>query len=153
MDFYFNAEHPKDVLLFYIATQPRPGDEERVGTLLDAMAVERDWIIEPPRFVHQTEEVVDPRTGEPVATLGGFHEIYSAHPPWRDVLPSTIDARHHDECVLIVSRLADLSRTDGFVFHFEFNGEMVGAIEGGRPDERLADQFLGSWKRGLRRET
>lgn len=149
MVLYFNTEHPKDVLLFYVADQPDENAAQAVGQMLDQMAGEREWVIQPPLFVHQTEDVTDPQTGQPVITVGGVLEFYTAHGPWRERLPREVDEAHFHECRLLADRLCELSRRDGLSFHFEFHGEIIGSIENGRPDERLDRQFLGSWGAAL----
>jgi hypothetical protein len=145
MVFYWNSEHPKDVLLFYVAGRADESLVRSVGEMIDRLAQERAWVISPPYFVDQEEEMIDPETGRPVRTVGGLLEMYTAHGEWRRELPAEVDAAHFEECQSVVSRVADLSRASGAEFHFEFQGELVGVIQGGEADERLAEQFLGTW--------
>jgi hypothetical protein len=145
MVFYFHSEHPKDVLLFYVAGRADESLVAELGQRLDALASARAWVIHPPLFVHQEEEMLDPQTQLPVVTVGGLLEFYSAHGPWRSELPPEVDEAHYDECRLVVEELAQFSRQTGAEFHFEFQGEMVGSIQGGEIDEPLGEQFLGSW--------
>lgn len=149
MVFYVNSEHPKVTLLFYLAG---PVDElaaERIGRLLNELVEQAEWVIGPPMMVHQTEDVLDPASGEPVVTLGGVHRMYSAHGAWRDRIPREVDRAHFEECARIVQGLESLSREYGYEFHFEFEGQLVGRIVNGSADETLGEQFLGSWKMGL----
>lgn len=149
MVLYVNTEHPKDVLLFYLAGVPDNPAPQRIGRLIDEWATQGDWVVGPPQFVYQQEDVTDPNTGEPVVTLGGVHQIYTAHPPWRDRLPREVDVEHHRECERIVQGLERLSKDHGYEFHLEFQGVLVGRIESGQSDEVLDKQFLGAWRRSL----
>lgn len=146
---YFDTEHPKDTLLFYVAGRADETVAARVGAMIDGLASARDWVIHPPYFVHQTEDFIDPETGKPVETIGGVLEFYSAHPPWRDRLPAEVDRAHYLECRSVVDRLLEISRELGIEFHFEFQGELVGAITAGQEDDRLGRQFLGTWSQAV----
>ncbi len=145
MVFYLNSEHPKDALLFYIASRPDDGVIEEMGKLIDSLASARSWVIHPPYFVHQEEEMLDPQTGKPIVTVGGLLEMYTAHGSWRNVLPREVDEAHYEECRLLIERVADLSRRTGIELHFEFQGELVGSMVAGELDDELATQFLGTW--------
>jgi hypothetical protein len=60
-----------------------------------------------------------------------------------------VDEGHFRECLFLVEELTRVSREEGWEFHFEFQGEFVGAIARGTWDEKLGRQFLGSWARAL----
>lgn len=149
MVLYLNTDHPKDVLLFYLAGVADDAAALCIGRLIDEWATLPDWIVGPPQFVHQTEEVTDPSTGEAVVTLGGVHQIYTAHPPWRERTPKEVDVQHYRECERIVRGLEALSREHGYEFHFEFQGELIGRVESGKADDTLDRQFLGAWRQAI----
>lgn len=149
MVFYFDSEHPKDTILFYVGGRADEASAERVGRLIDRLAVELPWVIHPPYFVYQVEDHTDPDTGKPVLTVGGVLEVYTAHPPWRDRLPREVDEAHYREFRTLVDHLATISKESGDEFHFEFHEELIGIIKDGELDERLETQFLGTWARAL----
>lgn len=149
MVFYVNTDHPKDVLLFYLVGTVDKSAVERVSGLIDEWSSTPGWVVGPPKYVHQTEEVVDPKTGQAVVTLGGFLEFYSAHGQWRDRIPPEVDQSHYQECERVIRGLEVLSEKFGDEYHFEFEGAAVGAIRDGRADEMLQKQFLGSWRTAL----
>lgn len=149
MVFYVNTEHPKDVLLFYLAGTVDKAAVDRVAGLIDEWAAMSGWVVGPPTFVHQTEEVADPRTGQAVVTLGGFLRMYTAHGAWRDRIPREVDEAHFRECEQIVRGLEMVSTKFGDEYHFEFDGELIGAIRDGKADDGLAQHFLGVWRRAL----
>lgn len=149
MVFYFDSEHPKDTILFYVGGRADEASAERVGRLIDRLSTEIPWVIHPPYFVYQVEDHTDPETGKPVLTVGGVLEVYTAHPPWRDRLPREVDEAHYREFRTLVDHLATISKESGDEFHFEFHEELIGIIKDGELDERLETQFLGTWARAL----
>jgi hypothetical protein len=151
MVFYLNSEHPKDALLFYVASRSDEKVIEALGEMIDSLASARSWVIHPPYFVHQEEEMLDPQTGQPIVTVGGLLEMYTAHGSWRNELPREVDEAHYVECRLLIEQVAAISRRYGIELHFEFQGEMVGTIVAGELDEQLATQFLGTWGLALGR--
>ncbi len=54
-----------------MASRPDEGLIEALGKMIDSLASARSWVIHPPYFVHQEEEMLDPETGKPIVTVGG----------------------------------------------------------------------------------
>jgi hypothetical protein len=143
--FYWNPQHPRDAFLFYVADRPTDSIIEQIGEMIDRLENDRPWVIHPPYFVHQEEDVLDPETNLAVLTVGGLLEMYSAHEEWRHELPPEVDRAHYEECHYLVGRLAELSQRMDIEFHCEFQGEWVGTIKRGQLDDKLALQFLEPW--------
>ena len=147
--FLSNTEHPKDTLLFYIAGRWMRLQRSEWGNCSTGWLKRFPWIIHPPYFVHQTEETVDPESGEPVITVGGVLEFYTAHPPWRDRLPREVDEAHYREMRLLVDRLCSQAeyRATNFISSFMKSSSESSGM--GSPMKGWRCSFLGAWARAL----
>jgi len=140
--------HPKRKLLFFVAQDLDDSIRTNARDFVLRLASLRRWLNGPPHFVNSREEPEDTSRGDmPVETLGGYLEIYSALPPW--TLPREIHLQHLDEVTALVNALRDFSREYSVSIEFEFDGELIGAIDDGEMDRSLAEGLLGEWKRQL----
>ena len=140
--------HPKRILLFFVAQDLDDSIRANVRDFVLRLASLRRWLNGPPRFVNSREEPADTSRGDmPVETVGGYLEIYSTLPPWR--LPRELDLQHFDEVTVLVNAARDFSRDHRLSIEFELDGELIGAITDGEVDRALAEGLLGEWKRHL----
>lgn len=142
------ANHPKQRLLFYMPGSQESECIEQLRSLVHRMAVQKSWTIAPPTFVDEVEAPDNP-TDDPVRTVGGFIEVYSALPPWRDRLPQDIDESNFSDCEFLIDQLRLFSQEHSCQFEFELDGVYVGQIADGMLDKLLADGFLGEWRKAL----
>jgi hypothetical protein len=61
-----------------------------------------------------------------------------------------VDRTQYEEARAIVDSMAALSAASQVDIVFEYNGEAIGWIEAGKPDESLTVGLLGEWERVLR---
>ena len=140
--------HPKRILLFFVAQDLDDHIRGNVRDFVLRLAGLRRWLNGPPHFVNSRDEPKDISRGDmPVETIGGYLEIYSALPPW--TLPREIDLQHLDEVTALLNALCDFSREHNLAIELEFDGELIGAIEDGKMDHSLNEGLLGEWKRQL----
>jgi|SRR5208282_3618902 len=140
--------HPKQKLLFFVAQDLDDSIRANVREFVLRLAGLRRWFNGPPRFVNSRDEPEDTSRGDmPVETIGGYLEIYSALPPW--TLPREIDLQHLEEVTALLKAICDFSRENKLAIELEFDGELIGAIEGGEMDHSLTEGLLGEWRRHL----
>jgi hypothetical protein len=143
------SDHPKQKLLFFVAQGIDDKLRREAREFVNGLAELRDWLIGVSTFVDEFQEM--PNAGsegdEPIETLGGYIEIYSAWPP--NLLPREIDLRHFNEVTTLVFAVRDFSRQHEREFEFELDGTYMGAIDRGQPDESLVQGLLGEWRRRL----
>jgi hypothetical protein len=144
-----HADHPQIPLLFFI----EGSKEADVGAALmqetiDALARSRTWALGPPRFINETE--LSDRPGElPRRIVGGVLDLYSAFPPWGGQLPSQVDRQQLQDAEAVVDAMTEFSAGTGHSIIFMYEGEDIGAIDAGDPDDGLTEGLLGEWRRAL----
>lgn len=143
------ADHPKQKLLFFVAQDIDDGTRVLVEELVNRLVRARSWVNGAPQFVDEIEEGNEEWSLEdlPIETVGGYIELYSAHPPWK--VPRELDKRHFEEVAYLVDSLRDASRQHGLAFELELDGAHVGSITGGRIDRLLAEGLIEPWRRNL----
>ncbi|WP_225981450.1 hypothetical protein [Paracidovorax avenae] len=139
---FISEDHPKQVLLFYVAQEVNESLRTSIRQLVEELASSRSWVIAPPRFV-DAQDADSPA----IETLGGELEIYSAVAPVK--IPREIDIQHFEEVSWVIDFIKRFSSKFGLVFEFQLDGEFVGAIEDGELDRSLSVGLLGEWKRVL----
>jgi hypothetical protein len=141
-------DHPKQRLLFFLAQEFDDGIQGTIRGFVLRLALLRRWLNGAPRFVDLHEEPEDPsREDQPIDTVGGYIEIYSAYPPW--TLPREIELQHLDEVTALVNALCDLSREHELAFELELDDKFVGSIVFGTMNVTLSVGLLGEWRRVL----
>ena len=141
------TNHPKRKLLFFVAQDIDDNIRVNVRDFVLRLASRRRWINGAPRFVNSVDEPADTSRGDiAVETVGGFLEIES--PPL--MLPREIALQYLDEVIALIEALCDFSREYSLSIEFEFDGELIGAIDEGEMDHSLADGLLGEWRRHLK---
>jgi len=135
-------------LLFFLAQEFDDGIQVTIRGFVLRLALPRRWLNGAPRFVDFHEEPEDPsREDQPIDTVGGYIEIYSAYPPW--TLPREIELQHLDEVTALVNALCDLSREHELAFELELDDKFVGSIVFGTMNVALSVGLLGEWRRVL----
>lgn len=128
-------DHPRQQLLF-IAFD---GDERLLEGVLEEVSAARAWTLGPPELVDLEDE----------EHAAGILKLYSAQPPWGELLPEEVDRAQLDEATLLVERLTRFSAEQGVELEFELDGETVGSIDRGVVSRDLAEGLLGEWRRTL----
>lgn len=139
--------HPKQVLLFFIDQDTDSEMAETVIAFVEQLGSTREWVIGKPTVINTIEQIGNSAVDFPIVTLGGYIELYSAYP--ETPLPKDIDLRHLEEVEYLVEKLRDFSQNFSLEIAFELDGDPVGSIENGRPDEWLEEGFIGEWRRYL----
>jgi len=104
----------------------------------------RSWVIEPPRFVDETDEGGRTRPeDEPIRTVGGALLI-----PSRGASPE-VEAAALADVESLVAVVERFSKETGAEFEFELDGVFVGEIVDGDADDSLRVGLIEEWKRGL----
>jgi hypothetical protein len=140
-------DHPIQTLLFFASEDIPESTKGKIETMLNDLAVSREWVIGPPWFVHSVEEPERPGPDLSVETVGGALELYSAHSPWK--LPHEIDRLHLSEAESLIGAVQKFSLEHGVSFDFELDGDFVGEIRNGVQDDHLREVFIGPWREGL----
>jgi len=140
--------HPKRILLFFVAQDLDDTIRVNVRDFVLRLASLRSWLNGPPHFVNSRDEPAETTRGDvPVETVGGYLEIYSALPPW--TLSREINFQHYDEVTALVNAAQTFSQKHHLSIEFELDGELVGAIDDGKMDRSLTEGLLGEWRRHL----
>ena len=143
-----SPDHQTQRLLFFVASSLNDNIRVNMRECLRRVGASRRWTIAPPCFVDTQENPKDKSRGDvKTETVGGYLEIYSAHPPW--TLPREIDLQLLDEVEALVNEMRDFSRQYQLAFEFELDGKFVGSITDGEMDRSLATGLLGEWRRQL----
>jgi hypothetical protein len=113
-----DPNHPKQRLLFFIAQDFDGGIQATIRGFVLRLALLRRWLNGAPRFVDWHEEPLDATSeDQPIDTVGGYIEMYSAYPPW--TVPREIELQHLDEVTTLVNALCELSREHNLAFELE----------------------------------
>lgn len=140
-----DPNHPKQKLVFHISDDIKGEDDVlAMRDVVTELAHSRLWVIGPPIFLNESED--DPEVGE-LRTVGGFVELFSALPPWGEVLPGEVDQAHFEEVKATIDALAAFSKKTDHEIAFELDGAQIGWIERGVVDNSLRDGLLGEWQR------
>lgn len=139
-------EHPRVQLVFYIVGETVEDFEaEGMEKLVADLAHARRWVLGPPEFVDEVEEGT--REGDlNLPLVGGVLELHSAYPPWRERLPASVEREELEATQAVVSALTEFSRTYDLELALELDGDQIGVITAGVPDEALTKGFLGAWE-------
>ena len=107
-----SPDHPIEQFLFFVDDLFDPKHADALRSLVSELAKERSWVIGPPRFVYQAEELpAGASSGDQRARLlGGALRLYSALPPWGASLPRDVDREHYLEVAHLILRLGDFAR-------------------------------------------
>jgi hypothetical protein len=142
-----DTNHPTIELLFYIADDiDDENDVLSMKTVVNEVGASRSWIIAPPVFVNESAK--DNEAGE-LRTVGGVLRLFSALPPWGDVLSPDIDRAHLAEVKAVIGALIPFSETTKHEIAFEVDGVPVGWIERGVVGKSLNEGLLIPWERSL----
>ena len=144
--------HPIQTLLFMLDCQIQPQHAGQVRAAVEGLASKRSkWVLGAPVFIDSTEiSITNDRHGDqPIRTLGGELQIYSAVPPWSNKLPKEIDRQHYEEVNLIVQHMRQFSEATGLTLGFELDGVSVGWIKAGKLDKMLEIGLLAEWKKSV----
>ncbi len=142
-------DHPMQNFLFYYSNNFDEASVALMQSLVDKISDSRSWVIRAPQFIDETDP--DEKSGKDysIRTVGGVLEIYSALPPWGEVLPREIDQAHYEEVEAIVIALCELSKETDAEIGLELGGEQVGWIQKGVADRGISEILLGEWKKAL----
>jgi hypothetical protein len=117
-------------------------DEQHVRDLrelADEWASTRgDWVLEPPRFIDETDDAG-------IRTVGIVHRVYAAFDEDGAFLVEAIDRRLLEEVRWVVAGLQGISGRTGIDLGLELDGESVGWIERGELSEALRVGLLEAW--------
>lgn len=145
-----SPDHPQLDLLFAIDGDGGSDDVTAMHEAVVALASSREWGVEPPEFVNETDDssCTDPGD-QPIVTIGGVLRLYSSFPPWGSRLPLEIDRAQLEDARAVIAAMAALSRERGLTIVFEYDGEAIGSIDEGTIDDSLATTFVSEWERSL----
>jgi hypothetical protein len=138
--------YPKQRLLFFVAQDVNADIRDAVRSLVDGLASQGAWLIQPPMFVDTIDQAGTRDEDFPDETVGGALEIHSA---LDGTLPHDVDAATLAEVERLVAAAKELSSSLSLEIEFELDGVFVGAIEDGQIDKSLAEGLLGEWRRHL----
>jgi hypothetical protein len=147
MDIKLN--NPIQEFIFFIVSEISEEDVRKVEKLVKEVSLSRKWVIDPPQFVNEIDEPENPEIDEPIRTLGGMLQVYSALPP--NQLPHEIDKKHYEEVKTIINSLIDFSKETSCEIECELDGVNVGTIDDGQADNLITEGLLGEWEAGLKR--
>lgn len=135
-------DHPVIPVLFAVD----PPDESSLAALRDVAAPlinqHRDWSTKPPQIINDEDASTCTRPEDvPIRTVGLLWEVNNAY--------GEIDQRQYtrefDDFCMILDKLSPLTMTGGRQVTVVYNGEHVGAIVGGVPDEYLRRGLIEPW--------
>jgi hypothetical protein len=132
-------DHPVQTLLFFVDGDYNPSQVERFHQLVEDLGSVRSWILNPPVFVDEGEE--NP------PTLGVYLDLYAADRP--DALPLAMERLILDEVKAVLSLVKEFSKEQSLPFGAALEGELIGSVENGEPDEFLQVGLIGEWERIL----
>lgn len=119
--------------------------DESVVAAVDRAVAElrgrRSWTIGPPDFVDDEEA--------DVRTVGAQLLLLRPASPTGRLLPAIVDRAHLDEVRTFVGALQRVSKTNAIDIGFELDGEAVGWIDQGLPDDSLTTGLIGEWEAKL----
>ena len=141
-------DNPIQQFIFFIVSDVSEEDIRKIETLIKEISLSRKWVVGPPQFVNEIEEPENLEVDEPIRTLGGVLEIYSALPP--NQLPHEIDQKHYEEVKAIINKLIEFSKKIDCEIECELDGVHVGTIDNGQADNLITDGLLGEWEAGLK---
>ena len=141
--------HPKKILLFFVAQEVDDNIRLRLKQLTSDIALSRSWLLGAPKFIDQIDDGELAGSDLPVETVGGAYEMYSALSP--NDLPPEIDQLHFNEVQHIVEFVKKLSLEENLEFEFELDNRYVGSIEDGKVDSTLSKGLLEEWRNQLAR--
>jgi hypothetical protein len=80
-------------------------------------------------------------------TLGVYLDLYAADRP--DALPLAMERLILDEVKAVLSLVKEFSKEQSLPFGAALEGELIGSVENGEPDEFLQVGLIGEWERIL----
>jgi len=137
-----SPDHPKVLFLLALEGEPTPQQVEVVRAWAARLMTSRTWTVPAPQLVDETDD-------ENICTLGVFTHLYSSFPPWGESIPLSVDASQLEDVRDLITAGSELSRSVGEDIVVEYNGEAIGWIERGRPDDNITVGLLEEWRRGL----
>ena len=137
-----SKNYPQQRFAFLLRNEPSMGMLKELEQAIDLIANRRTWLIHPPKYVEMDVPGSSPET----ALHGGVFSVYSAMPPWGDLLPKEVDRTNYEEVYEIVTELCRLSGTTDMTFQLELDGTVVGSIKGGIADKLLTQGLLEPWR-------
>lgn len=133
--------------MFFVAQDVDGSIRSMITALIDDLKNSRRWLLGPPKFIDVVDEPENPEVDQPIETVGGVLDIYSALPP--ATLPIDIDRTHFSEVTSIVEALQKLSKEHGVAFELELDGVFVGSVNEGNVDRTLRTGLLDPWRQHL----
>lgn len=137
----------KQKFMFFVAQDIDDSIRLIITAFIDELKNSRHWLLGPPKFIDVVDEPENPEVDQPIETVGGVLDIYSALPPV--TLPIDIDRTHFSEVTSIVEALQKLSKEHGVAFELELDGVFVGSVYDGNVDRTLQDGLLDPWRKHL----
>lgn len=144
-----SPDHPIFKLVFFCNSEDITDTiRDDIEKFLVELAPTRRWLLGPPRFFDEWQEVAgEPHEIQSFENLGGFLELYSSFPPWRQ--PRGMDFHQLEDATVFLTALEGFSAAKTLDFDVEYAGEEIGDVLAGKMDEGLAETFLGEWRRAL----
>ncbi|MBG0564315.1 hypothetical protein [Actinoplanes aureus] len=137
-------DHPVDQLVVALEGDPAASIVSAMRVSAQRLADQRDWVIDPPSFVDQSDE-------SGARWVGFGLRLYTALPPWGDDIDPQVDRAHLEEVKELIGEICRLSDEYHASFQFEYASEFVGMVESGRMDSGLEDSLIGEWERAINR--
>jgi hypothetical protein len=133
------GNHPIVPLLAFVDCDVDERQVAMLAALADELATARDdWVLGPPRFVDETDEVGD-------RTVGIVHMLYSAFDETRAPLDEDLDRKHLGEVRELVEGLRRVTAGTGIEMGLELDGDSVGWVEQGEMTGDLRVGLLEAW--------
>ncbi len=133
--------HPVQDLIFYVDKKRVSGNAMNVmesGT--EKLAPLREWVLGPPVFVNELDHDRKP-------FMGGLLQIYPSYSS--NPLPPKINRQHFEEVKALIDVMQGISADHRIPIAFELNGEQIGRIRSGSPDQGLLDGLLYEWEKAI----
>jgi hypothetical protein len=144
------TDHPTTDLGFHIYEPTVTNLEaDSLRAAIQRLAHARQWAIREPTF----EDVIiargDPTKDQPIRRVGGRLPLFETLPPWGQRLPIDVNREQLAEVEYLIDALCAFSRDQGIAIVFQLNGEDIGWIRNGEPDDLIKVGLIGEWRRHL----
>lgn len=134
-------------VLFYYSDDYDDKDIGAMRSTIDLLQRKRAWVIGPPQFVDQIDDVDSGNpVDQPIRTVGCMWEMHSAFSPHEQLLSPEVDRQHLEEFRLVLSEMSKLSERNGREIGIAYDGQDIGWIEDGVPGRTIREGMLREWE-------
>jgi hypothetical protein len=121
----------------------------RMQELVPKLSESRNWAVGAPQYVDETEMPEDSGLDLPVRTVGAVLDLYAKFDHRGERLSKELDRLQLADVETLFAAVSELSRGSGYRIGIAYDGEDIGYIEEGEPDDSIRKGFLEPWNRDL----